>query len=50
MKKYIYSALLLIGSFGVIAQNSDDVEEVEVKGKVLYVDPVSYTHLRAHET
>ena len=41
MKKYIYSALLLIGSFGVIAQNSDDVEEVEVKGKVLYVDQVN---------
>ena len=41
MKKYIYSALLLIGSFGVVAQNSDDVEEVEVKGKVLYVDQVN---------
>ena len=41
MKKFIYSALLLIGSFGVIAQNSDDVEEVEVKGKVLYVDQVN---------
>ena len=41
MKKYIYSALLLICSFGVIAQNSDDVEEVEVKGKVLYVDQVN---------
>ena len=41
MKKFIYSALLLIGSFGVVAQNSDDVEEVEVKGKVLYVDQVN---------
>ena len=41
MKKFIYSALFLIGSFGVFAQSSDDVEEVEVKGKVLYVDQVN---------
>ena len=40
MKKIIYSALLLIGSLSVFAQ-SDDVEEVEVKGKVLYVDQVN---------
>ena len=41
MKKFIYSALFLIGSLSVFAQNNDDVEEVEVKGKVLYVDQVN---------
>jgi catecholate siderophore receptor len=41
MKKFIYPALLLIGSLGVLAQGNDDVEEVEVKGKVLYVDQVN---------
>ena len=41
MKKFIYSALLLIGSLSVFAQSNDDVEEVEVKGKVLYVDQVN---------
>jgi len=41
MKKFIYSALFLIGSLSVFAQSNDDVEEVEVKGKVLYVDQVN---------
>ena len=41
MKKFIYSALLLIGSLSVFTQSNDDVEEVEVKGKVLYVDQVN---------
>ena len=41
MKKFIYTALFLIGSISIFAQNNDDVEEVEVKGKVLYVDQVN---------
>ena len=41
MKKYIYATLFLLGSLSTFAQNSDDVEEVEVKGKVLYVDQVN---------
>ena len=41
MKKFIYSALFLIASLSVFAQSNDDVEEVEVKGKVLYVDQVN---------
>ena len=41
MKKFIYTALFLLGSLSIFAQNSDDVEEVEVKGKVLYVDQVN---------
>ena len=41
MKKYIYATLFLLGSLSAYAQNSDDIEEVEVKGKVLYVDQVN---------
>ena len=41
MKKYIYATLFLLGSFSAYAQNIDDIEEVEVKGKVLYVDQVN---------
>ena len=41
MKKYIYATLFLLGSFSAFAQNNDDIEEVEVKGKVLYVDQVN---------
>ena len=41
MKKFIYTTLFLLGSLSMFAQNSDDVEEVEVKGKVLYVDQVN---------
>ena len=41
MKKFIYTTLFLLGSLSTFAQNSDDVEEVEVKGKVLYVDQVN---------
>ena len=41
MKKYIYATLFLLGSFSAYAQNNDDIEEVEVKGKVLYVDQVN---------
>ena len=41
MKKYIYTTLFLLGSFSAYAQNNDDIEEVEVKGKVLYVDQVN---------
>ena len=41
MKKYIYATLFLLGSFSAYAQNNDDIEEVEVKGKVLYVDLVN---------
>ena len=41
MKKFIYTTLFLLGSLSIFAQNSDDVEEVEVKGKVLYVDQVN---------
>ena len=41
MKKFIYTALFLLGALSIFAQNSDDVEEVEVKGKVLYVDQVN---------
>ena len=41
MKKFIYTALFLLGAISLFAQNSDDVEEVEVKGKVLYVDQVN---------
>ena len=41
MKKFIYITLFLLGSLCTFAQNSDDVEEVEVKGKVLYVDQVN---------
>ena len=41
MKKFIYATLFLLGSLSIFAQNSDDVEEVEVKGKVLYVDQVN---------
>ena len=41
MKKYIYATLFLLGSFSAYAQNNDGIEEVEVKGKVLYVDQVN---------
>ena len=41
MKKIIYTTLFLLGSLSVFTQNSDDIEEVEVKGKVLYVDQVN---------
>ena len=41
MKKFIYIALFLLGAISLFAQNTDDVEEVEVKGKVLYVDQVN---------
>ena len=41
MKKFIFNSLFLLGSLCTFAQNSDDVEEVEVKGKVLYVDQVN---------
>ena len=41
MKKFIYATLFLLGSFSAYAQNNDDIEEVEVKGKVLYVDQVN---------
>jgi catecholate siderophore receptor len=41
MKKFIYTAFFLFGALSIFAQNSDDVEEVEVKGKVLYVDQVN---------
>ena len=41
MKKFIYTALFLLGTISLFAQNTDDVEEVEVKGKVLYVDQVN---------
>ncbi len=41
MKKTIYTTLFLLGSLSVFAQNTDDIEEVEVKGKVLYVDQVN---------
>ncbi len=41
MKKIIYTTLFLLGSLSVFAQNTDDIEEVEVKGKVLYVDQVN---------
>ena len=41
MEKFIYTALFLLGALSLFAQNSDDVEEVEVKGKVLYVDQVN---------
>ena len=41
MNKFIYAILFLIGSFSAYAQNNDDIEEVEVKGKVLYVDLVN---------
>ena len=41
MKKFIYTALFLLGALSIFAQNSDDVEEVEVKGKVLYIDQVN---------
>ncbi len=41
MKKFIYTALFLLGALSLFAQDSDDVEEVEVKGKVLYVDQVN---------
>ena len=41
MKKFIYTILLLSVSLSIYAQKSDDVEEVEVKGKVLYVDQVN---------
>ena len=41
MKKFIYTTLFLLGSFSAYAQNIDDIEEVEVKGKVLYVDQVN---------
>ena len=30
MKKFIYTAFLLIGSISIFAQNNDDVEEVEL--------------------
>ena len=39
MKKIIYTTIFLLSSFSVLAQNS--IEEVEVKGKVLYVDQVN---------
>ncbi len=41
MKKIMYTTLFLLGSLNVFAQNTDDIEEVEVKGKVLYVDQVN---------
>ncbi len=41
MKKFIYTAFFLLGAISLFAQNTDDVEEVEVKGKVLYVDQVN---------
>ena len=41
MKKFIYTAFFLLGALSIFAQNSDDVEEVEVKGKVLYVDQIN---------
>ena len=41
MNKFIYAILFLIGSFSAYAQNNDDIEEVEVKGKDLYVDLVN---------
>ena len=41
MKKFIYILLLLTGSITIFAQNNQNVEEVEVKGKVLYVDQVN---------
>ena len=33
--------MFLLGSLSIFSQNSDDVEEVKVKGKVLYVDQVN---------
>jgi catecholate siderophore receptor len=39
VKKIIYTTIFLLSSFSVLAQNS--IEEVEVKGKVLYVDQVN---------
>ncbi len=39
MKKIIYTTIFLLSSFSVLAQNS--IEEVKVKGKVLYVDQVN---------
>ena len=41
MKKIIYTTIFLLSSLSVLAQNSVDIEEVEVKGKVLYVDQVN---------
>ena len=41
MKKFIYTAFILLGAISLFAQNTDNVEEVEVKGKVLYVDQVN---------
>ena len=41
MKFFFYILLFLLGSLSIFAQNSDDVEEVKVKGKVLYVDQVN---------
>ena len=41
MKIFFYIVLFLLGSLSIFAQNSDDVEEVKVKGKVLYVDQVN---------
>jgi len=41
MRKFVYTALFLLGALSIFAQNSDYVEEVEVKGKVLYVDQVN---------
>ena len=41
MKKFIYTAFFLLGAISLFAQNTDDVEQVEVKGKVLYVDQVN---------
>ncbi len=41
MKFFFYIVLFLLGSLSIFAQNSDDVEEVKVKGKVLYVDQVN---------
>ena len=41
MKKIIYTTIFLLSSLSVLAQKSVDIEEVEVKGKVLYVDQVN---------
>ena len=41
MKFFFYIVLFLLGSLSIFSQNSDDVEEVKVKGKVLYIDQVN---------
>ena len=40
-KIYLRHFVSNLGSFSAYAQNNDDIEEVEVKGKVLYVDQVN---------